>query len=547
VLLAALTAAGSFFVLMFIDFRGLQELGFIAGTAILFAWLAMTVVLPAALVVLDRNRPAPAMAPAMRLGVMRRPLLDRLARRPATVLAVAGVVTLLSMWGLRHVRFDYNLLNLQAHGTESVVWERRILASAHRSGFSALASADSLDELRRKHDRFARLPSVSEVDSVLLLIPGDQEQKRKIIGEFADLVAPIRVGRPMPVEVRPLTARLATLKRRLDIAASEAPEGEARERLAATTGELGRLIGKLERMGPEASEPILRAFQDPVYRDFRAKFEGLQANLAPRPIGLADVPAEIRRKFVSDRGRFLLQIQPAIDVWERDGAARFVDDLRHVDASVTGTPIITYEVVTLMERAHRQGTVWAILLVTAVTALMLRRPRENALALLPLGLGLVWTGGLMGLLGLDFNMGNIFGLPLIVGVAVEYGVNIVMRHREAGALGRVIPRSTMMGVAVAGLCNMAGFGSLMLADHRGIFGLGLLITLGTASSLVAALVVLPVLLGVIRGRTASGDVDRKRTVELRGAPHSRPPDADGLEIDGFPTPPCDLKDRGGRT
>ena len=516
VLLAALTAAGSFFVLTFTDFPGLQELGFIAGTAILFAWLAMTVVLPAAVVVVDRNRPAPATAPAMGLGGMRLPRLSRVARRPTIVLAVAGVSTVLSMWGLRHVRFDYNLLNLQARGTESVVWERRILASAHRSGLSALASADSLDELRHKRDRFARLPSVSEVDSVLRLIPGDQEQNRKIIGEFADLVAPIRVGRPMPVEVRSLTAGLATLKRRLDIAASQAPEGEARERLAATTGDLGRLIGKLERMGPEASEPILRAFQDPVYRDFRAKFEGLQANLAPRPIGLADVPAEIRSKFVSDRGRFLLQIQPAVDIWERDGATRFVDDLRRVDASVTGTPIITYEVVTLMERAYRQGTVWAVLFVTAVTALMLRRLRETALALLPLGLGLVWTGGLMALLGLDFHMGNIFGLPLIVGVAVEYGVNIVMRHREAGCPG-VIPRSTMMGVAVAGLCNMAGFGSLLVADHRGIFGLGLLITLGTASSLVAALVVLPVLLGVIRGRTVAGHVDRERTVERRGA------------------------------
>ena len=34
----------------------------------------------------------------------------------------------------------------------------------------------------------------------------------------------------------------------------------------------------------------------------------------------------------------------------------------------------------------------------------------------------------------------------------------------------------------------------MLADHRGIYGLGLLLTLGTAASLIAALIVLPLLL-----------------------------------------------------
>jgi hopanoid biosynthesis associated RND transporter like protein HpnN len=512
VLVAAVTAAGCFYVLMFTDFRGLRELGFVAGTAILFAWVAMTIVLPAALVLLDRWRPAPDVRPARRRVGVNLPLVQGITRHGGTVLAIAGVITVLSLWGMRHVRFDYNLLNLQARGTESVVWERRILASAHRSGFAALASAGSLDELRRKRDAFAHLPSVSEVDSVLLLIPSDQAEKRKIIKGFAGLVEPIRIGRPMPVDAGALVAELASLKRRLDIAATEAPEGDARRKLAATTDDLGRLITRLERMERKVSEPVLYAFQHQVYRDFREKFQRLQANLAPRLVGPADVPTEIRRKFISDRGRFLLQIHPSIDIWEREGASRFVHDLRGVDPEVTGTPIITYEVVTLMEQAYKQGTLAALLLVTVVTVLMFRRARETALALLPLGLGLVWTGGLMALFGLDFNMGNIFGLPLIVGVAVEYGVNIVFRHLESArhAGGPLIARSAVLGVAVAGFCNIAGFGSLMLADHRGIFGLGLLITLATASSLVAALVVLPALLGVIHGRATVPGAPQER-------------------------------------
>ena len=99
-------------------------------------------------------------------------------------------------------------------------------------------------------------------------------------------------------------------------------------------------------------------------------------------------------------------------------------------------------------------------------------------------------------------MGNIFGLPLILGVAVEYGLNVVIRYGEDwhDASAPLIGRSTVLGVFVNGLSNIVGFGSLMLADHRGIFGLGLLITLGTAASLVAALVVLPVLLQLIHPR-----------------------------------------------
>ena len=133
---------------------------------------------------------------------------------------------------------------------------------------------------------------------------------------------------------------------------------------------------------------------------------------------------------------------------------------------------------------------------------MLRRVRETVLALLPLGLGLMWAFGLMYFFGLKFNMGNVFGLPLILGAAAEYGLNIVMRFMEGRDHGGpLIARSTMMAVLVNGLTTISGFGSLMVADHRGIFGLGLLLTLGTATSLIAALIVLPALLKLMPGRT----------------------------------------------
>src|SRR2546430_3173296 len=105
---------------------------------------------------------------------------------------------------------------------------------------------------------------------------------------------------------------------------------------------------------------------------------------------------------------------------------------------------------------------------------------------------------------LQFNIGNILGLPRILGAAAEYGLNIVIRFMEGRDHGGLlIARSTMMAVLVSGLTTIVGFGSLMIADHRGIFGLGFLLTLGTATSLAAALVVLPVLLRLMPGRTAT--------------------------------------------
>lgn len=525
-LLGALTAAGTFYMLAFTDFRGVQELGLVAGSALVLAWLAMMTVFPATLALVDRRRNGQArLVPrALELERVRVPLLDVVAAHPRIVLAVAIVITVVSAWGLRWVRFDYNLLNLQAEGTESVVWEKRVLATAGRSGFAALASAESLEELRRKQTAFSRLSSVSEVDSALLLIPEDQDEKRKIIGDFAPLVGPVRVSRALPLDFDRLTGALETLRRRLGIAANEAPPGEARRRLDTVTTKLDALLRKLRQSDREAAEPPLTLLQQQLYRDFLRSFQRLQANLTPRRVDFQDLPAEIRHKFVSDRGRFLMQIHPAVDIWDREGASRFVEELRRTDPDVTGTPVITFEAIRLMERAYKQGTLYAIALVVIMTWVAIRRLRETLLALLPLGLGLLWTFGLMYFFDLKLTLGNVFGIPLILGAATEFGSNIVLRFMEGGQDhdGPLIARSTVMAVLVNGLTTIAGFGSLMLADHRGIFGLGLLLTLGTVTSLIAALAVLPVLLRLVRRMRMARRLRRLARAAVKDAARSLP-------------------------
>ncbi|MBI3635453.1 MAG: MMPL family transporter [Candidatus Rokubacteria bacterium] len=519
ILLSAITAAGTFFVLMLTDFRGVQELGFIAGTAILFSWAAMMFVFPAGVVLVDRRRAGAsggAIPRAIALERVHVPIFERLAQYPRTVIVLGIAVTVLSAWGVHSVRFDYNLLNLQAEGTESVVWEKRILATAGRSGFAALSSANDFEELRRKHHAFARLGSVSEVDSALMLFPADQEEKQKIIRDMAPVVAPVRLSRPLPLDLDRLIAAFDTVRRRLAIATNETTDEDAKRRLARVTGDIERLLEKLRGTDRDISEPALTSLQQQVYRDFVRSFQRVQANLNPQKITLEDLPAEIRQKFVSPRGHFLLQIHPAVNIWDRDGAERFVGELRSVDPDVTGTPIITNEAIRLMERAYVQGTVYAILLVAGITFVTLRRIRLAALALLPLGLGLTWTAGLMYIFDLKFTLGNIFGLPLILGAAAEYGLNIVLRYIEGrDQAGPLVARSTVMAVLVSGLTTISGFGSLLIAHHRGVHGLGLLLTIGTIASLVASLIVLPPLLRMVQNRR-----DRRRA---RKAAATNPP------------------------
>jgi hypothetical protein len=104
----------------------------------------------------------------------------------------------------------------------------------------------------------------------------------------------------------------------------------------------------------------------------------------------------------------------------------------------------------------------------------------------------------MHVFGITFNLANIWGLPLLIGTAAEFGLNVMLRYLEGRSHGGpLVARSTVMAVVLNGVTTMVGFGSLMIATHRGIFSLGLLLTIGSGCGLVASLVVLPVVLRLI--------------------------------------------------
>ena len=410
------------------------------------------------------------------------------------MLVGAGALTAFSLWSARLVGFDYNLLNLQARGTESVVWERQIVDTHGRSSYSALSTAGSLAELEQKRDAFERLPSVASVDTALLFIPDEQVAKAKIIRDVRPLIAPLRIGPTPPVVVSRVTRALEALRRRVDVAVTEAAGDGAGLELRTLRSGLVDLLRAVRSADPARVEAALTRYQTDLGRDFTDKLHFLQRNADPRPVTFADIPAGVRRKFVSDLVRLLLHVHPKVDVWDREGGVRFVNELRSVDADVTGTPIITYESIYRMEDAYRRGGMYAFVVVGLISAFMIRRLRETVFALVPLVLGTLWAIGLMPLFGLKLNLANVWGVPLIIGASAEYGLNVITRAMEARARGGPrFARSTILAVAFNGLSTITGFATLLLAHHRGMWSLGLLLTLGSVTSLVASIVVLPVL------------------------------------------------------
>src|SRR2546428_621854 len=492
IVLGALSGAVTFYVLMLTDFRGIREFGFVAGTALLIALLAMLTLFPAALVLVDASRLGRPDRRRIPDGESR--LLRFTSERRGVVLTLAVVTAVLAAVTAQDVGFDYNLMNLQAPGTESVRWEKRIIESGTRSVFGALDTAGSIAELRAKAAAFRRLPSVADVDSVTMLIPDDQPAKIGLLSGVRPLLSGLRVQPPRRPDGAGVGPQVEALRRRLAFVAEQAPADAGAEVRGLKAG-VDRLRTTLARLGPDEVARRFTAFDARVHDHFGESVGALQAGVAAGPITPENVPEELRRKFVGRDGRYLLEIYPRVNTWERAGARRFVDELRSVTPDVTGTPIITHEAITLMESAYREGTLYAFVCVGALTALVLRRPRAILLGLVPFVLGTLSAVGSMPALGLRFHHSNVSRLTLMIGASAEYGINLVMRFVESRAHGGLaFPRSTGAAVFLSGLTTVVGFGSLLVADHRGIWSLGLLLSPGSWTGLPAATVVLPALL-----------------------------------------------------
>jgi predicted RND superfamily exporter protein len=173
-----------------------------------------------------------------------------------------------------------------------------------------------------------------------------------------------------------------------------------------------------------------------------------------------------------------------------------VRDLRTVQRSVTGTPVQLLEYTTLLKESYQEAAWYALAAISLLTLIHFRKLSCLVLALLPVAIGTIWMAGFMGIFGIPFNPANIMTLPLIIGIGVTNGIHILNRFAEEQHPS-ILALSTGKAVLVSGLTTVAGFGSLILAQHRGIRSLGFIMAVGVTTCMIVGLTFLPAILNLL--------------------------------------------------
>ena len=564
ILTASVTTALAFFCATFTRFLGVAELGIIAGGGVLLCAAATFLTLPALIALADEHVPAARLPKPigfgwLRLGTSRFPLIF-------TVIGFAAVIGI----GLQAVQigdgavgsgleFDHNLLALRPGDAESAAVRERLHGAGGPSLLYAVALADSAEEARAKAERFEALPAVQRVEDLARRLPrSDRGETRAGIARVRSSLNSLpRVDgtpdlpRPSPSAV----GRLAGALRKLAAGSGRADLAPLARKLDAFETGLADL-GKSD--GAEGQSVALDRYQTRSAAELIREVRELAvASSDSAPLGLDDIPTVLKRRYLSEDGKWLLQIYPKRPVWEFAPLERFVADLRTVDPAVTGTPVQNYEAGRQVMASYRAAALYALaivslvllsdflaqenkllvlfppLLVVAFTAMTLltrgidldpvlcaggyvamvlvvgaildfTNLRDSMLALLPPLAGGVMMFGVMALCGLPLNPTNLIVLPLVLGLGVDDGVHVVhdfRSRRESGATGHrgayEPSPSTTGAIVLTSLTSMIGFGSLAAAGHRGLFSVGVTLVTGIGCCLFVSLILLPAVLALL--------------------------------------------------
>jgi hopanoid biosynthesis associated RND transporter like protein HpnN len=519
----ALTIAGAFYIILLTNFKGMREMGLIAGSGVIVCLLPMLTLLPLLLV-----GGKPDLRDQLAIGSnhkSRDPLMISLQssihhplaaqstntrwarfeqvylKRPWLVLLGGAIFTMFTIVGSFKVQFDYNLLHLQSRDLPAVRLQHQLTLAGSQSLLSCAVIADSLPQAWEWERRINQLPSVARVISLVKYLTEDQERKLTLIREIKQELGAIPLPEldARPVNLPNLSQTLFSLSGYLSQAINTLHAQETNQSLEELLRSLRNSVNRLRRLTASelpATAERLTTFQQGLFGSLHETISIVEQQDDRQRLQPDDVPAFLRRFFISPSGKFLLQVYPKADVWERHPQEEFIRELRTVDPLVTGSPVQFYEHTFRMKQSVQQAALYAAAIVALLVFLHFHRISSVLLALLPVAAGFCWMLGLMGWLGIPFNPVNIVSLILVIGIGVTNGVHILNRFAEEPQAA-ILSKSTGKAVLVSALNTMAGFGSLLVAQHQGIASLGVVMAIGTATCVVASLALLPAVLTLL--------------------------------------------------
>lgn len=449
---SAATVAATFFVLILNDFKGFSEFGFIAGFGLVINYLIYMLVFPSVLVLAERARLLGFRRGIGFDGIRRRaapapvaPLPPRRFPVPRFVLASFAALTLISVYDLLHVPFEWRFSKIKANLPEAQVarMKQRETSSSVNSPAAIIVrnreEAEAVKEaVNESKARWGERSVIDAYRSSYDLVPPDQERKMAVVGEIRQRLAD-------------KTLRLV--------------KGEHKK-------DLDRFREALDETTPVEEGEIPQR----VLEIFKGNIAGTGSELA------------------------FINPLPRMELDDGRNAIRFAEQIQNLQTPLgtfhpSSDSIVFADVLQTMIRDGRRVVLFAFVIVLAIVWLDFRRIQTAALVVSPIVLGVLFTFAIMYCLGIHLNFYNIVVIPTSVGTSIDNSIHLLHRYRELGKGSVVAALESSGGAALtSSLTNIFGFLGLCFTFHSGLRSIGTLAVAGLAACLLTTLVYFPAVL-----------------------------------------------------
>jgi hopanoid biosynthesis associated RND transporter like protein HpnN len=486
--LAAAATTCAFFSFLPTGFRGLSELGEIAGIGMLIAFFTTITVLPAAL------RLSKPPAEPRQMGFERLAPIDRFTmahRIPILIVTLAIVLGASPL--LRRVQFDFNPLHLQNPDIEAVAAFLDLKSDPNTGANAINILAPSLGDAKNIAARLATLPQVSRTQTIETFIPDVQDRKLAEIANARFVLDPVLT--PKQLRSAPTDAEIVRALKSAAAALSQAAN-EATNPGAIAAARLAGLLNQLAAADQTVRAWASAAFAAPLLYDL----DQLHLILNPQRITLQILPDSLARDWMAPDGKARVEVLPKGDSNNDAVLRNFASAVLAVEPAATGTPVMFQEAARIIVRAFVEAAALALASITIILLVALRRIGDVLLTLVPLIVAGLVTLEICGLIGLQLNFANIIALPLLLGVGVAFKIYYIMAWRSGKT--NLLESTLTRAVIFSAMTTATAFGSLWLSNEPGISSMGRLMALSLACTLSAAVLFQPILMGPPRTRVS---------------------------------------------
>ena len=503
----AITTGMAFFTMIISDNKGMSEMGLVAGVGIIITMISTITVLPTLLIIRElilnkfgfkHKNIDTTYKP---LGI----LAEFISNKKIYIFPIIFTITIFLFYKAQSLEFDYNILNLEPVGLDSVLNQEKMMDAFDMASDYIMITSSSIDSIRFLTEKAKNMRSAGKVESIIDFLPdkryeAENFQYRRYLRRtikntnINKQLSDLDINKYLE-EINRLEFNIIELQDLSYIGS----QNKVYDKCARLVGEAGdsTILGIIS----EYSEYIkknqnIKYSLTTFHQNFSEKFKKRILEMSNyKPLDFDLLPDEIKNRYVSkDNDIYLLTIYPNQIVWEDiEFLFNFTEEAEQISGTATGMPPIMVSYMNMMIVDGKNSTWFALIAIFSLLLIDMRKIKYSLTAMVPVIFGIIWMMGIMNILGLKLNMMNIMVIPLIIGIGIDDGIHIMHRYLIEKNIMTVF-RSTGKAILLTSLTTMLAFGSLWFSTYRGLGSLGIALFIGSATCFLATILIIPLAL-----------------------------------------------------